>query len=159
MSIRGTRHRNGQTLVEFALVFPLLVVLFFGIIEAGRFMFAFAALNNAVREGTRYAIVHGSSSSCPSGTPTAPNSYACNPSGSNVQDAVKRYAFTFAQSSDLNVAQPVYVPNNARGSKVTVTATYTWRPLINLRIQVLGSDFSLFPPITMQGTSTDVVNY
>lgn len=155
----GRARRSGQALVEFALVFPLLVVLFFGIIEAGRFMFAFAALNNAVREGTRYAIVHGSSSSCPSGSPVAPDTYACNPSGSNVQDAVRQYAFTFAQSSDLAVAVPVYEPNNARGSKVTVSATYTWRPLINLRIRALGSEFSLFPPINIQGTSTDVVNY
>jgi Flp pilus assembly protein TadG len=154
-----SRRPRGQALVEFALVIPLFLVLVFGIIEAGRFMFAYASLNNAVREGTRYAIVHGSASSCPSGRPVAPNTYACDQLGVNVQNSVKKYAFTFAQSADLVVAEPVYSPNNARGSRVTVKATYMWRPLINLRIQALGTNFSLFPAISIEGTSTDVVNY
>ena len=61
------RTSAGQALVEFALVAPIFFLLLFGIIEAGRFILFYEALNNATREGARYAIVHGSNSSCPSG--------------------------------------------------------------------------------------------
>ena len=45
-----------QTLVEFALVLPLLLFLIFGLFDLGRAVIFFSALNNAVREGTREGI-------------------------------------------------------------------------------------------------------
>ena len=51
-----------QALVEFALVAPIFFLLLFAIIEGGRFMMYYQTLNNATREGARYAIVHGSNS-------------------------------------------------------------------------------------------------
>lgn len=50
------RHR-GQSLVEFALLFPLIILLVMGLFDIGRAVFYYAVLNTAVREGTRYAIV------------------------------------------------------------------------------------------------------
>src|SRR5947208_1304045 len=49
--------RRAQALVEFAMVAPIFFVLLFGIIEGGRFIFYYETLNNATREGARYAIV------------------------------------------------------------------------------------------------------
>src|SRR5438477_12830285 len=60
-----TRDRNGppthkphpgQTLVEFALTLPLLLLLLFGIIEFGRIFQAWVTLQNAARAATRYAV-------------------------------------------------------------------------------------------------------
>lgn len=51
------RGERGQDLVEFALVLPLLVLLFFGIIEFGRVIFTYNTLANAAREGARFGIV------------------------------------------------------------------------------------------------------
>jgi Flp pilus assembly protein TadG/tellurite resistance-related uncharacterized protein len=48
---RGSR---GQGMVEFALVFPLLLLLLFGIFEFGRIMFAYSATMAASREAARY---------------------------------------------------------------------------------------------------------
>jgi hypothetical protein len=48
---------SGQSLVEFALILPILLFVVMGLFEIGRYVFYFAVLNNAVREGTRYAIV------------------------------------------------------------------------------------------------------
>lgn len=45
---------RGQGMVEFALVFPLLLLLLFGIFEVGRIMFAYAAAMAASREAARY---------------------------------------------------------------------------------------------------------
>ena len=58
--LTGRQRSRGQSLVEFTLVAPMLFILMLGTIEAGRFIFFYEVMNNATREGARYAIVHGS---------------------------------------------------------------------------------------------------
>jgi Flp pilus assembly protein TadG len=48
---------NGASVVEFALVLPLLLIFLFGIIEFGIILFDQAILTNASREGARAGIV------------------------------------------------------------------------------------------------------
>lgn len=48
---------RGQSLVEFALVLPLLLVVLFGILDFGRVIYAYNAISNAARTGARVAIV------------------------------------------------------------------------------------------------------
>ena len=56
---RQSRSRSqGQTLVEFALVFPLLMLLFMGILDMGLLVFQYNAISDAARNGVREAIVH-----------------------------------------------------------------------------------------------------
>jgi hypothetical protein len=50
------RTRRGQTLVEFALTLPILLLLLFGIIEFGRIFQAWVTIQNAAREAARFAI-------------------------------------------------------------------------------------------------------
>lgn len=47
--------RKGQTLVEFAITLPVLLVLMFGIVEFGRIFQAWVSIQNAAREAARYA--------------------------------------------------------------------------------------------------------
>lgn len=49
--------RNGQALVEFAMVVPLFLLLVFGIIDVGRYVFTANAFSNGTREGARAASV------------------------------------------------------------------------------------------------------
>jgi hypothetical protein len=60
---------RGQALVELAIVLPVFLVLLMGIFDLGRVIWARNSLENAAREGARYAIVHGDSSgqTCPVG--------------------------------------------------------------------------------------------
>ena len=52
------RHRErGQSLVEFALVFPFFALLLFGIVDLGRYVYTMNALNEAAREGARAGVV------------------------------------------------------------------------------------------------------
>jgi Flp pilus assembly protein TadG len=46
-------HRKGQSMVEFAMILPLLVLFIIGIFDLGRAFFAYIAITNAAREGTR----------------------------------------------------------------------------------------------------------
>lgn len=52
------KHESGQALVEFALVLPLLLALLCGIIDFGWLYYNQITLNNAAREGARYAVIH-----------------------------------------------------------------------------------------------------
>ncbi len=54
--IRNWNRLRAQSLVEFAIALPFLLMLVFGIIEFGRFLQAWLALENGARFGVRYAI-------------------------------------------------------------------------------------------------------
>src|SRR4051794_25961321 len=62
----GLRRRSrGQALTEFALVFPILAMFLFGIIVWGLGVFYQQQVENAAREGARYAAIHSSEAQCP----------------------------------------------------------------------------------------------
>ena len=157
---------RGQALAEFALVAPVLFLMFFGIIEFGRFVLAYEELNNATREGARYAIVNGSASLCPSGPmpggAVSPSSCA-DPTGAQVQRQVQQYGLTTTLTAPT-VAVPAppdcLTPStnevtvcwddtdNGRGHSVTVQASYLFHTIIPLPL----------PPITMTARTTLVIN-
>jgi Flp pilus assembly protein TadG len=150
LSRSGSKTR-GQALVEFALILPWLLLLFFGIIEFGRLILAYEELNNAAREGARYAIVHGSDSTCPSGpmpggvTSASP---CADPAGLAVEQTVVRSGVSLTlTTSQVTVEWPDL--DNARGQRVTVVADYTFSTIIPLPL----------PPIGMTGRSTLVINH
>lgn len=138
---------TGQALAEFALVIPIFVLMLLGIIETGRFIFNYEVLNNATREGARYAIVHGDNAFCPSGPPPPGHTNACDPSGSRVLQRVRDTAYAIPPSQVASTAS--WDPNNRRGNTVTVTATYTYATVVPLLP---------LPPITVHAESTLVIN-
>jgi hypothetical protein len=56
---RRWKRDNGQELVEFAIVFPVLLLLLLGVIGFGQIVYSYSAISNAAREGARYAVVPG----------------------------------------------------------------------------------------------------
>ena len=54
----GRRKRHGAAAVETAMVLSAFVLLVFGIYEYGRLLFMKDLLDNAAREGARYAVVN-----------------------------------------------------------------------------------------------------
>jgi Flp pilus assembly protein TadG len=150
---------RGQALPEFALVLPLFLLLLFSTIEFGRYVYTAQIVNNAAREGARYAITHGSLSLCPSGPMPglAPN--PCDASGEKVRAVVRSYAIGVvgtgvafpAQSGCAGgIANPCWPVDNARGSVVTVVVRTTFTTLIPI---------VPLPEITIDGSSTLVVNH
>jgi len=55
--MRKNSSRKGQSIVEFAIIFPLLIFMLLVLFDLGRAVLDYSILNNAVREGTRFAIV------------------------------------------------------------------------------------------------------
>jgi hypothetical protein len=154
---RGRRSGGrGQALTEFALVVPFFLLVIYGIIEFGRYVYTVEVLNNAAREGARYAIVHGAEAGTSSG-PMLGTEVSDDPPGENVKDAVRKYAvgvldtITFpAQTCPSVPSNPCWVTSNQRGDSVTVVAQTTFTTLI---------PFPLLPGITVEGSSTLVVNH
>lgn len=76
MRIRWIRgRRDGQTMVELALVLPLFIMVVVGIIVLGIGVFYNQQLSNAAREAARFAAIHSATAVCPTeGTfqPTSP---------------------------------------------------------------------------------------
>jgi hypothetical protein len=148
MSARRRRQRTrAQALAEFALVAPVFFLVLFAIVEAGRFMFYYETLNNATREGTRYAIVNGANSLGCSTGPAAPGTVSCDPSGDDVRDHVRSAALGMPGSAIA--VTPTWQPDNGRGSLVSVEATYTYSSLIPI---------VPLPAITVEAESTLVIN-
>lgn len=58
-TVLSTRAHRAQAMVEFALVLMLLLVIFVGLLEVGRLLFMYAAVNNASREAARYGSAIG----------------------------------------------------------------------------------------------------
>lgn len=56
--LKKCRREDGQAMVEFALILPIFLLILCGIIDFGWLFYNQLSLNNACREGARYAVVH-----------------------------------------------------------------------------------------------------
>jgi hypothetical protein len=78
MSILRRRRTSGQALVEFALVLPIFLLLLFGLIDVGRYVYVSNAFNQAAREAARYGAVEQWKFNCPASVPVgSQNRYTC----------------------------------------------------------------------------------
>lgn len=115
------RRERGQSLVEFALVAPILLVLVFGIIDFGMALRAYITTTQATREGARFGSI-GSAA----GTFTAGGTGQCN--GSTTTTVVGKVC-TSMNGLDLGDIQTVSVtyPNGqTSGNSVRVQTQYRY---------------------------------
>jgi len=132
-SNRTTRGR-GQTLVEFALILPVLLVILLGVVDLGRAIYANNVIANAAREGGRTAIVNQTGSeiraraiSQATGLQIDAASTSCPPSGaSGVCVEFKNAALT-AACSPLNLT-----------CVAVITVKYTFSPITPIVGRILG---------------------
>jgi Flp pilus assembly protein TadG len=73
--LRKLKGEDGNSLVEYALVFMFFMSMVLGIVDFSRVLYTYHFLSNVAREATRYAAVRGSTcnddSSCSAATPDA----------------------------------------------------------------------------------------
>lgn len=116
--VRRARNTElGQSLVEFSLVLPFLLLLLFAIVDFGRAFYTWNTLSNASREGARVAAVQGSTSQINSAVTSAMG-------GLTTSSPTLTRTYTNVQA--------------AKGSTVTVQLSYQFTfvtpvsPLLNL---------------------------
>jgi len=130
MSARSTR-ASGQTLVEFALILPILLIGLVGIFDAGRLIYTQNTISNASREGVRLAIVNQ-------------NEAAVQAHARAAMHAIDPTAASFAP---LAFAGPACSPAVKLGCKVTVVITYPWRAITPVIGNIIG-------PISLRAATT-----
>jgi Flp pilus assembly protein TadG len=169
---RPTRRRTGQGLVEFALVLPVFLLMIFGVIDGGRFVYMSSVLSQAAREGARVGTVEVSwlgsaDGSCgQTGGPTCPATAAALKA--DVLNAANRMVTPFANvvSAQLYVScdAPGSAPSGAwtvgtvcdgstgvTGNVLSVRVALTYQPITPLVGQIIGSR-------TLFGSATMVIN-
>ncbi len=125
---------RGQTLVEFALILPVLLLILLGIVDFGRVIYANNVIANAAREGGRTAIVNQTSAEIraraiaqATGLAIDGVSTSCPPSGvSGVCIEFKNAALTAACS-----------PPNL-GCVAVITVKTTFSPITPIVGRILG---------------------
>ena len=132
---------RAQSLVEFALVLPLLLMLITGLFDVARAVWQENTLAYSAREGTRYAIVHGSGNAT---LPVGPT----DPSEPNIATVVTTSAVGVY---GITVATAWPDGGNDRGMRVSVDATAPFVPLPSQYL--LGGAFQ----ITLRGGSMLVI--
>ena len=58
--MKSLNNEKGQSLIEFAILLPLLLLVLMGILEFGLMLNSYLSINNSAREGARLGIVDGS---------------------------------------------------------------------------------------------------
>ncbi|HEV8416340.1 MAG TPA: TadE family protein [Bryobacteraceae bacterium] len=130
MTPRRSRSKHlrarGQTLVEFALVAILTVILLLSVVEISRMVLVYTTVANAARTGARYAIVHGA---------TRTGSGVDGPSGpTGNPPQVLTVVRNFASAGLLTTASLIITvsypsASNAPGQPVSVSVIYPYDPL------------------------------
>ncbi len=118
------KSQKGQSLVEFALVLPLLVLLIFGIIDFSRIFHAYLTIDHAGREAARAASI------------------------GKDDTAVINTAVTDASSIGLTTSRVKPTPTGTRSSGTNVTITITYP--ITFLTPVIGD---IVGPLTLTDTT------
>ena len=107
--MKNTTRFPAQSLVEFALIIPLLLLLLLGFFDLGRAIINLSALSNAVREGTRAGIVMAYDEDA-------------------IKDIVLDYAFTTTLTRD-NIGVVPTADNFGTLKTLQITANYCFVPV------------------------------
>ena len=154
LRLRWFRDERGQGLVEFALVFPLIILILFGVFDLGRGIYAYNTLANAARQGARVAAVNqlniagltDCNEDMPIEDPTKPHwQIKTCAAASAVSLGVQPAAVTVTYSTPPNTTLACDVSLKV-GCIATVTVTYAWAASTPVIQNIIG-------PIAMSATS------
>lgn len=115
---RPRARQHGQSVVELALVVPILVLLMCGALDLGRIFYSYSGVANATRVGAAHAIDLGTLDSVAAATKAA-----------SVRAAIKREAQPFVTLGDSDI-QIDALGGWVSGQQATITVTYEFPLLV-----------------------------
>ncbi|MGE5559831.1 MAG: TadE/TadG family type IV pilus assembly protein [Chloroflexota bacterium] len=122
-------HR-GQSVVEFALILPALLLVLFGITEFGRAFQAYLTVNHIAREGARLAAVGATNS--------------------EIEDLVYNQATGLDPARLTVTVSPADQSARNSGMTVTVRVTYDFRLIVPLISDLVGSGIPMAAALSMR---------
>jgi len=176
---KANTRSKGQSMAEFALALPILLLVLFGLLEVGRAVFMYSAVTNASREAVRYATAYGVNAS------DVLHYQNC----AEIRDTAKRVAFLLPLSDDditigydtgPELIDPDGTPDSGDesygpppvtpdigvcddvdgveeaivltcGDRVVVTVTYNYSPIVPLVPQLTNQEFESSSARTYMG--------
>ena len=127
--MNSIKNQKGQSLVEFAIVLPLLLLLLFGIAEFGIMLNSYLTIQNIAREGTRLGIIGGSDTEITSLIrTTSPN----------------------LTSADLSISITPSEGNRRSGDTLQVKVTYNYRMIVPIISALVGNIIVLTSQTSMR---------
>ncbi len=164
--------RRGDVMIEFTLVGIPMIFILISVVEMARGMWVYHTLANAVKEGTRYSIVHGYNCWL------SPND--CKVTVGNISQRVRESGvglipdemqIEFKTEGDTVTCAtlsaclsntsywPVY-PNNQVGRRITISATYPFRSAIAMFWPGAGSGSGArFGVFNLPASSTESIQF
>ncbi|HTU51110.1 MAG TPA: TadE/TadG family type IV pilus assembly protein [Acidobacteriaceae bacterium] len=148
----GFAREQGASIVEMAFSMLILLAIMFGLIEACFALYTYHFISDAAREGSRYAIVHGSA--CLNG------GVSCTATTDQIQTYVENLGFPGINPSNMTVTT-TYAPYPAGG---TCTPSAACNNPGNLATVTVNYNFPLSIPfvsssvIAMSSTSSMVIS-
>ena len=110
---------SGQSLVEFAITFGILMAVVFALIEFALAFYSYGMISESAREGTRYAIVHGANCQTVSGA-------SCTASAAAVNAYVSALGYPNLGGGSMTVNTTFPDGNQNPGSRAAVSITYSF---------------------------------
>ena len=133
---------KAQAIVEFAIVFPILMVLLIGILEVGRYILIISSATNASRNAVRYAsavgrddVHHLTKYNYCEGIKDAALSSVFLVDRSTINVEIDYIDDAGALIAECNLWDPSLVDGDyeyTTGDRVTVTVTVPYKPMVNL---------------------------
>lgn len=154
----AAKRERGQSLVEFAISLPFILVIMAGLLDIGRAYFTFVALEDAAGEAAVYLAIHPN---CPydglagtvqlanDGIPE-PGANSCDPPNNAVWRAQESGGGLVEWSNAL-VAYTV-VPGTNVGEAVRVTITYPYKLMMPIIPEIAGS-----PTLTLTASASQII--
>jgi Flp pilus assembly protein TadG len=129
MKRKMAQARKGQSLVEFALLLPLLLLIVFIIVDFGRAIYYFSSVYNAAREGARAGIV------------TKPLDYD---NVSNTVAKMEEAAWQLLVAVDPSATSVVGTVDYT-GRYVEVSVAHRFVPVTPMILELINSEEGFFP--------------
>lgn len=175
--LTGNRLRRGQSMVEFALIVPIFLLMLFGLVDMGRLVYANTTMSQAAREATRLASVQaywvGNTTDPGCGQPAGPICPADEATlKANIVDAANRMMEPFGSiaASDVHISCTLAgasTPSGEWTSPPNGCSTAAVRQAAASRISVrIAMDFEpitpligqFFSSIELSGSTTMTIN-
>ena len=124
---------DGQALVEFALIIPLVFLLVVNAVNFGGFLFAWITVANAARDGAEYMIMSSASPGTPSPATLAQvTALVTNDVTSLLNRTSVVVAICTNKTTGATACTTLFDPEAPAYTLATVDVTYTYKPFIPL---------------------------
>jgi len=153
---RRLHDEEGQSIVEMAMSLFILLTFMFGVFEAGFAIYSYHFISEAAREGTRYAIVRGSSAGPACSAPGPP---ICSAQTADIQTYVQYLGFPGINPGRMTVT-PTWSAYANGSSCPTTGACNSPGNLITIKVQYSFPLTVPFVPLqnyTMSSTSAMII--